>query len=178
MAWPHTFGALAGTIPLSYLDDNFTAAAFAADVTALTAAVAALPSSTVPLTYVAAGNAGISAALSRVDHRHPPQSAAPTIHAGATYTVTAVDDGGVHEFTNAAGCVVTFPNTLAVGFSATYVQAAAAGQVTFAAGAGSTQRQASGYTKTRAQWSVASMYVRANAGGVAAEYILSGDMSA
>lgn len=26
MAWPHTFNALSGTVPLSYLDDNFNAA--------------------------------------------------------------------------------------------------------------------------------------------------------
>ncbi len=176
MAFPYTFGSLSGTVPASYLDANFAACAFATDLTALTAVVAALPSNTVPLAPVAGGSAGVSAALSRVDHKHPPQSAAPTTNTGNVSVISSMD-GTVQEHNNTTGGTYTFANSITVGCSGLIVQVNT-GQITFAVAGGGNLRQASSYTKTRTQWSVVSWYCRANAGGSAAEIVLSGDMAA
>lgn len=175
-SFPHTFGSLSGNVPASYLDDNFAVCAFASDVTALSAVVTALPGTAIPLKPVAGGSAGAGVTLSKVDHQHPPQSAAPNTQTGTSYTLLPSDDGGVVEFSNAAAITTTLPATFAVGFSCLLVQVAA-GQATFVAGGSATIRQASSLTKTRAQWSVVSAYVRTNAGGTTAEWVLSGDMA-
>lgn len=175
MAFPYTFGSLAGTVPGSYLDVNFALCAFATDVTALTAVVTALPSAAIPLVPIAGGVAGVAATLSKADHQHPPQAATPNLQTGTTYTITTSDDGKVVELSNAAAIALTVPNSLPVGFSCLITQVGA-GQVTIAAAGGGTQRQSSALNKTRAQWSEVTLYVRANSGGSAAEYVLSGDM--
>lgn len=176
-SFTYTFAALAGSVPAAYLDSNFAQCAFASDVTALTAVVAALPSASTPLVPVAGGSAGAAATLSKSDHQHPPQDATVNLQTGTTYTLQASDNGKIVEFNNAGAVTCTVPNSLAVGFNCGICQAGA-GQVTVAAGASATQRQASGFAKTRAQWSEIAMRVRANAGGSAAEYVLSGDMAA
>lgn len=168
------FANLAGNQPASLLDDSFALAATQADMTALQAAVAALPSDDTPLIPVAGGDAGVGTALSREDHQHPPQSATINLQTGTTYTLVASDDGKVIEFSNAGAITVTVENSLPVAFNCLMVQVAA-GQVTFVPEAGATQRQSLGFNRTARQWSIVSMYVRAN-GGSAAEYVLSGDM--
>jgi len=176
MAWPHVFGGLSGNVPASYLDDNFNAAAPLADLTALQATVTALPSSATPLIPVAGGSAGAASDLSRSDHQHPPQSATVNLQTGTSYTILATDNGKIVELSNAASISLTVPNTLPEGFNCGICQVGA-GQVTIAAAVGATQRQASSFNKTRAQWSEIAMRVRANSGGSAAEYVLSGDMA-
>lgn len=176
MPYSHTFGALSGSIPLSYLDTNFSEAALATDLAALTADVAALPSDTTPLKPVAGGADGASAELSRDDHQHPPQSALPTINTGAVTVISAMD-GAVLEHNNTTGATYTFDATITAGCSGLITQINT-GQITFAAGSGASIRQADSYTKTRARWSVVSWYCRANSGGSAAEIVLSGDMAA
>jgi hypothetical protein len=176
MPVPYTFGSLSGDVPAAYLDANFAAAALAADLTALTVIVAALPSNTLPLTPLAGGSAGVSAALSRVDHRHPPQGAVINLQTGTSYTIQASDNGKVVELSNAAAIALTVPNTLPQEFNCLITQAGA-GQVTIAAQGGGTQRQRAGDDKTAGQWAVVSLYVRANSGGSAAEYVLAGDMT-
>jgi hypothetical protein len=176
MAWPHVFASESGSVAASQLDDNFNAAAFAADLTTTNTNVAALPSNATPLAPTAGGAHGSSAALSRDDHQHPPQSAAPSIIAGTTYTMQQADDGLVKETTNGSAVTVTMPNSLTVGTSGVLTQAAA-GQVTFAAAVGATLRQRSSLTKTSGQWAEVSWYVRTNSGGAAAEYVLAGDMA-
>lgn len=94
---------------------------------------------------------------------------------GTTYTVTADDNGKVIECTNAAAVTVTVPNSLAVGFNCIVAQTGA-GQVTIAAGASATQR-AYGGSKTAGQWAEVAIRVRANAGGSAAEYVVSGGVA-
>lgn len=175
-SFPHTFASLGGSEPASYLDDNFAVCAFASDVSALTATVAALPGTATPLKPVAGGSAGAAVTLSKVDHQHPPQSAAPNTQTGTSYTLVPGDDGVVVEFSNGSAITATLPNNAAVGFSCLLVQVAA-GQVTFVAAGGASLRQASSLTKTRAQWSVVTAYVRTNAGGSAAEWVLAGDMA-
>lgn len=175
-AWPHTFATQSGSVPASQLDDNFGAAAFASDVTALTSTVSGLPSGATPLIPVAGGASGSSSTLSRDDHQHPPQAATQDFQTGTAYTLLATDNGKVVDLTNALAITLTLPNSLAAGFNCLIAQGGA-GQVTFSGGAGSTVHQRSGLTKTAGQWSVVSLYVRTNSGGAAAEYVLSGDMA-
>lgn len=172
-----TFANQSGAVPSSQLDSNFAQAAYAADLTTLDNEVAALPSNATPLIPVVSGTAGVATTLSRSDHQHPPQSATVNLQTGTTYTLAASDNGKVVEFSNVAGITVTIPNSLVEGFNCLMAQVNT-GQVTFVAGASATQRQASSYTKTRARWSEVTMRVRANSGGAAAEYVLSGDMAA
>lgn len=172
MPFPHTFANLGGDVPASYLDDNFNACAESADLDALQADVDALPSTDIPLKPVAGGAAGSSGELSQSDHQHPPQEATSNAQSGTSYTVLTSDYGKVIELTNAGSITVTVPTGLGAGFNCLFAQTGA-GQVTFAAGAGMTQRQRLGYTKTAGQYALVSMYVRPGA----TEYILSGDMA-
>lgn len=176
MAFPYTFAALSGTVPGSFLDSNFAACAFATDLTALTAVVAALPSSVVPLKPLAGGTAGVATTFARSDHQHPPQSAAPNLQTGTTYTLLVSDDGVPVDLANAAAITLTLPAAAAIGFSCLVTQAGA-GQVTLALAAGATLRQRQSFTKTAGQWAVVTLYVRTNPGGSAAEWVAAGDMA-
>lgn len=175
MSWPHTFANLSGDVPASYLDDNFAAAALATDLTTLSTAVATLPSSATPLAPTAGGSAGASSAVSRDDHKHPPQPATPSTKTG-NYTVTSADDGLVLEYDSTSAGQFTLPANAAVGFSILVCQVNTA-QVQVVAASGATLRQRSSYSKTAGQWAVLTAYCRKNVGGSAAEYVLSGDMS-
>lgn len=171
------FASEAGPIPLADLDAAFAQTAEQADLTTLQGDVDDLPSSDTPLEPVAGGAAGSSGTLSKSDHRHPPQSWAPNLQTGTTYTIQTSDDSIVVDLSNASAITVTVPATLEEGFSC-LIRQSGAGQVTINAGSGATRRQASSYTKTRAQWSEVSLNVRTNVGGSAAEFVLSGDMAA
>ena len=175
-SFPYTFASLSGNVPAANLDANFAACAFASDLVTTNANLAALPGTATPLKPLAGGTPGSGTTVSKIDHQHPPQSAAPNLQTGTTYTLLSTDDGTVVDLSNAASITVTLPNSLPIGFSCLCAQSGA-GQVTFSAAGGATLRQASSLSHTRAQWSVVSMYVRTNAGGTAAEWVLSGDMS-
>lgn len=177
MPYPHVFAAMSGSIPLSDLDDNFNAATLLTDFQTLEGEVDGfLLQTQVPLAPTAGGAVGSSSELSRADHRHPPQSASPTTNTGNVTVISAMD-GTVQEHNNTTGATYTFDATITEGCSGLVTQIST-GQITFAAGSGATIRQASGFTKTRAQWSVVTWMCRANSGGSAAEIVLSGDMSA
>lgn len=96
---------------------------------------------------------------------------------GTTYTLQASDSGKIVECTNNSAITVTLPNSLAVGFCCTIVQCGA-GQVTLSAASGASLRNRQSHTKTAGQWSGATVYVRTNSGGSAAEYVLNGDTAA
>jgi hypothetical protein len=96
---------------------------------------------------------------------------------GTSYSLVASDSGKVVELVNAAAIALTVPATLAKGFACTIVQGGA-GQVTLAAGSGGTQRNRAGHTKLAGQWAEGTIYVRANSGGSAAEYVFAGDSAA
>lgn len=96
---------------------------------------------------------------------------------GTTYTLQASDSGKVVECTNGSAITVTLPNSLAVGFCCTIVQGGA-GQITLSAASGANLRNRQSHTKTAGQWAGATLYVRTNSGGSAAEYVLNGDTSA
>lgn len=176
MAFPYIFASLSGSVPGADLDANFNVCAFATDLTALTAVVAALPSAATPLIPVAGGAAGRASTLSKADHQHPPQAATINLQTGTSYTLTTGDDGKVVELQNAAAIVLTVPNSLPVSFSCLIVQTGA-GQVTITPDTGTTLRNALGGFKLRTQWSEASLYIRANSGGSAAEGVVAGDVT-
>lgn len=94
---------------------------------------------------------------------------------GTTYTVQASDAGKVVELNNAAAIAVTVPNSLPAGFNCILSQIGA-GQVTVAAGSGATVH-AFGGLKSPGQWAELALRVRANAGGAAAEAVLSGGVA-
>lgn len=95
----------------------------------------------------------------------------------ATYTVQAADNGMVLEFTNAGGCALTAPANLPAGVNVICCQAAA-GKVTIAAAAGATLRNRQAFLRSPGQWAEWSMRIRANVGGAAAEWVISGDLEA
>lgn len=96
---------------------------------------------------------------------------------GTSYTTQASDNGKIKEFNNGASIAVTLHKTAPVGFNMVGVQMGA-GQVTYAAEAGGSLRNRSSQTKIAGQYGVTSLYVRTNAGGSAAEWVLSGDTGA
>ena len=70
------------------------------------------------------------------------------------YTIQDVDNNLIYGSTDAGAATVTCPAGLELGTVVTVYQMGA-GQVTFVAGAGASVVQASGYTKTRAQYGLA-----------------------
>lgn len=103
------------------------------------------------------------------------------LETGTTYTLdvagTDTDSGRVIDHVNGSAITVTLPNSAPVGFCVTYVQAGA-GQITFSAASGASLRNRQSHTKTAGQWAGVTLYVRSNAGGSAAEYVLAGDTAA
>ena len=93
------------------------------------------------------------------------------------YTLLSSDKGKVIEFNKGTDAAINLPANMAVGFNCTITQVGA-GKPVLTPASGALLREASGYTKTRAQWSVLTLYVRANVGGNAAEYVAVGDMAA
>lgn len=96
---------------------------------------------------------------------------------GTAYTLVDADTGRIVDLANAGAITLTLPNSLPVGWCCTLVQAGA-GQVTCSAAVGATLRNRQGHAKLAGQWAMATLHVRANAGGAAAEYVLCGDTAA
>ncbi|PZU62234.1 MAG: hypothetical protein DI552_00595 [Brevundimonas sp.] len=96
---------------------------------------------------------------------------------GAAYTLQADDNGKVIEFANAGAVAVTLPADLPAGFNAVGCQAGA-GKVSLSAAAGAALRNRQGFGRSTGQWAEWSMRIRANTGGAAAEWVISGDLEA
>lgn len=93
---------------------------------------------------------------------------------GTTYTLAATDCGKTVIATNASAITITTLNSLGIG-CAIAIEQGGAGQITIAAGSGATQHSAHSYTKTFAQYSIIGLFVDTNAGGTAADLIITGD---
>jgi hypothetical protein len=91
-----------------------------------------------------------------------------------SYALLAADSGKVLEFSDGTGVALDMHNNLPKGWCATVVQVAA-GAVTFTPASGATRRNRQSHTKSAGQWAMCTLYVRANSGGSAAEYVLGGD---
>lgn len=99
------------------------------------------------------------------------------LQTGTTYTLVAADTGKVVECTNASAITVTLPADAAVGFVCSISQGGA-GQITLSPAGSATLRNRQTHTKTAGQWGAVNLYVRTNAGGTAAEYVMNGDSAA
>jgi hypothetical protein len=88
---------------------------------------------------------------------------------GATYTLTAADNGKIISFSNA--CTVTVPNTLFGGFNCFLLQAGT-GQVTIVGDSGVTVNNRTAFTKTAGMYAIATILGLNNS-----TFISSGDMS-
>jgi hypothetical protein len=103
------------------------------------------------------------------------------LQTGTTYTIDVAgidtDSGKIVDLNNGSAIAVTLPATAPVGFACTCVQTGA-GQVTFASTGSGTLANRQSHTKTAGNKAMVTLYVRANAGGSAAAWILGGDTAA
>lgn len=95
---------------------------------------------------------------------------------GTTYTLTATDCGTTILFTSASAITLTTLNSLPPG-CAIAIEQAGAGQVTIADGTGAAHHSPHGFSKTYGQYAILGLFVDTNAGGSAADYIITGDGS-
>ena len=105
------------------------------------------------------------------------QSQAIAVYATLSGTAHTLDGSYVGKTiltTNASAVTLTLPNSLYAGFQCRVIQYGA-GQVTFTPASGANRRNRQSHTKAAGQYAVCALEVVANAGGAAAEYILSGD---
>jgi hypothetical protein len=93
---------------------------------------------------------------------------------GTSYTLAATDCGTTILFTNASPITVTTLNSLPVG-CAIAIEQGNAGQITIGAGTGASQHSAHSFTKTYGQYAILGLFVDVNAGGAAADIIITGD---
>ena len=91
-------------------------------------------------------------------------------NAGAAITLANTDNNAVIRCTSASSATITVPSTLSAGFSCMVIQAGA-GQITIAAGAGTTLNSFGALVKTAGQHAPASIIQIA-----AATYNLSGNL--
>lgn len=93
---------------------------------------------------------------------------------GTTYTLDGSELRKTLMFTNAGAITLTLPNSLYTSFNFRVIQAGT-GQITFTPASGAFRRNRQSHTKTAGQYAVCDVQIIANAGGSAAEYLLSGD---
>lgn len=96
------------------------------------------------------------------------------VQTGSTYTLQASDCGGTVVTTLGTAVSITTFATATVGCSIAIIQRGA-GQVTILSGVGATLQSAHSYSKTFGQWATIGVFVDANSGGSAAEFVLTGD---
>ncbi|KQV29318.1 hypothetical protein ASC97_23570 [Rhizobium sp. Root1203] len=97
-----------------------------------------------------------------------------TTQSGTAYILAASDCGTTIRFTSNSPVTVTTLNSLPPGCSVA-IEQAGNGQIAIAAGAGTTQRSPHSYTKTYGPYAILGLFVDMNAGGSAAEIIITGD---
>lgn len=124
----------------------------------------------------ATGPQGATGATGPTGPAGPDASLDVTINLQAdAYTLVAGDKSKIIEFNKGTDAAINLPADMAVGFNCTVVQVGA-GKAVLTPASGATLRQSQSLTKTRQQWSVLTLYVRANSGGSAAEYVAFGEM--
>jgi len=93
---------------------------------------------------------------------------------GTSYSLAVSDCGTTILFTGAAAITVTTLGSLPAGCSIALEQGGS-GQITIVAGAGATQHSSHNYTKSFGQYAILGLFVDTNAGGSAANVIITGD---
>jgi hypothetical protein len=103
------------------------------------------------------------------------------LQTGTSYTLDVTgsdtDSGKIVDLNNGSAIAVTLPATAPVGFACTCVQSGA-GQVTFASTGSGTLSNRQSHTKSAGANAMVALYVRANAGGSAAVWVMGGDTAA
>lgn len=97
-----------------------------------------------------------------------------TTQAGTSYTLASTDCGTTILFTNNLPITLTTLNGLPAG-CAIAIEQTGNGQITVAAGSGTTQHSAHGYTKTYGLYAILGLFVDTNVSGTAADFIVTGD---
>lgn len=97
------------------------------------------------------------------------------LQTGTSYTLLASDTGKIIELDNASPITLILPNNLSVGWCASVAQAGD-GKIAVTPDTGAAVTNVYGKTKTRGKGSVFLLYVFANAGGLSAQYRMSGDV--
>lgn len=93
---------------------------------------------------------------------------------GTTYTLQSSDCFGTIIFTNSSAITLTTLNSLSIGCYIQILQNGT-GQVTVSNGTGATSHSAHSFTKTFGQYAILGLFVDANSGGTAADFIIFGD---
>lgn len=93
---------------------------------------------------------------------------------GSGDSLAAGDTGKVIVYNSASDGTLTLPNNIGADSTFTVLQLGV-GKLTLSPASGATLLSRQSYTKTAGQGAIVSLYVAANAGGTAAQYILSGD---
>jgi len=93
---------------------------------------------------------------------------------GTTYTLASTDCGTTIRFSSSTTVTLTTLNSLPAG-CAIAIEQSGAGQVVVTAGAGATQHSSHGFTRTYGQYAILGLFVDSNAGGSAANFIITGD---
>jgi hypothetical protein len=99
------------------------------------------------------------------------------VAATTSESISQADHQRIVVLANAAAITCTLSATAAVGTTVRAIQRDA-GQVTFTPSGGATLNNRSGHTKTAGQYAAVTLEVRANGGGSAAIWVLSGDTAA
>lgn len=92
----------------------------------------------------------------------------------ASFTLGPQNNEQLIQSTSATDITITLPNNLPVGFSC-LIEQGGAGAVIVAAAAGGSLVSEQGYDRTGGQYSLCSLFVRANATGITASYNFSGN---
>lgn len=103
-----------------------------------------------------------------------PVVGAVSTQTGTSYTLAPTDCGTTIIFTNSSPITLTTLNSLPPGCSIA-VEQAGNGQVTIAPGSGTTQHSSHNYTKTYGLYAILGLFIDTNAGGSAADVIVTGD---
>jgi hypothetical protein len=99
---------------------------------------------------------------------------AVTVVTSTTYTLLLTDNNKLIRCANAATITVTLPASFPAGWACSAVRWGA-GNIKFVTASGAELRSADTHNGTRALYSAVSLSVAENAGGNAAQYVLSGD---
>jgi hypothetical protein len=103
-----------------------------------------------------------------------PVLGAVSTRSGTSYTLAASDCGTTIIFTGSSSITLTTLNSLQPG-CAIAIEQAGAGQVSIAAGTGTSLHSSHGFTKTFGPFAILGLFVDTNVGGSAADVIITGD---
>lgn len=96
------------------------------------------------------------------------------VETGGAYTLQASDSGCIIETADAGGVIVTLPEDMPQGLTVTVMQGGA-GTVTFSPAGGASLMNRNSHNQTAGQYAVCTVYVRSNADGESAVYVMTGD---